>query len=163
MSSEEKTTAIHEKLSSSYENSDKGDVGDVWKELWCEIKKGGEQLVNQRKHATIDYLNVIASTLEQGAQELKSHGYQNSATLVDRATGRYKEVLKQAAENDAKNMVSEIENFAHRRPRLFLGTVFLAGVGAARFFKSSSYENTLSGSPAAYQSGASKEPIRTSK
>lgn len=65
---------------------------------------------------------------------------QDNGALADLGDSAKAFVMQQIAQQAAKppdELLRELEHFALRRPMLFLGGALVAGIGAARFIKSS--------------------------
>ena len=86
-----------------------------------------------------------ATTLGSVAHRLRESGSQLRASDAEDFAGEYVERAAQQIERfsqyvqraDFREMVDEVESFARRRPAVFIGTAFAAGILAARFLKSS--------------------------
>jgi hypothetical protein len=54
------------------------------------------------------------------------------------AADRLDDVARFIGDSDVRSLVREVERAARRRPELFLGGMFLVGLGISRFLKASS-------------------------
>ncbi len=96
-----------------------------------------KSMAAERKGPAAEKLDSVAHALRQTAQQL--HGQQQGAVAryADSAAekiGRFSTYLR---EQDVDGIIGDAEDFARRRPGLFLGGAFFAGVALSRFLKSS--------------------------
>jgi len=98
-----------------------------------------QELVGQQKTQAAERLGGLAGALREAGQKLQENEQ-------NRAFGRYADQAAQQVErastylrdNDLRGFVRDTETMARRRPELFLGGTFLAGLMLARFLKASS-------------------------
>ena len=60
-----------------------------------------------------------------------------ASEYIERAAQQIERVAEYVQNADMGKMMSEVEDFARRRPAVFIGSAFAAGLLAARFLKSS--------------------------
>lgn len=82
-------------------------------------------------------LTSVASTLLNSGLQLRDEQQEMAGEYVERAARQIERAANYVQNADLREMVSEVENFARRRPAVFIGSAFAAGLLAARFLKSS--------------------------
>ena len=103
------------------------------------------QLSTQKDRAT-EGLGSIASAVRESAQPLRNNQQNMIAEYVEKAADQLEQFSTRLRERDINELVNDAQQFARRRPALFVGAAFAVGVVAARFLKSSS-ENVASERP----------------
>jgi len=98
--------------------------------------KAYEQIDSQKERAT-GTLGAVAGAVRHATQELREKGQTGLAGYVNRAADEIDRWTSRLREQDLDDAVREVQEFARRKPAIFLGVAFGAGVLAARFFKSS--------------------------
>lgn len=114
---------------------------DQTKQVASQARDQVQQIVTQQKDQVAERLGGLAGVLHDTANRLREDersgpfgGYADQvATQVDRLSTYLRN-------NDLRGFVRDTEGFARRRPDLFLGGTFLAGLMLARFLKASSPE-----------------------
>lgn len=100
-------------------------------------REQADEAVSRRKDDAAGRLDALSGALHDGAQRLGTEDdvlarYANTAADgVDRLS-RY------LRESDPEALLRDVEGFARRRPELFVGGTFVAGLLLARFLKSTS-------------------------
>ncbi|HKI02479.1 MAG TPA: hypothetical protein VKK31_10895 [Thermoanaerobaculia bacterium] len=97
-----------------------------------------QELVGRQKDQAADRLGGLAGALREAAHKLQE-GEQggNFGRYADRAAEQVERFSGYLRDNDLRGFVNDTETFARRRPDLFLGGTFFAGLMLARFLKSS--------------------------
>lgn len=93
--------------------------------------------VERGKHEAATTLSSVASTLLQSGLQLRDEQQNMAGEYVERAARQIERAATYVQNADLREMVDEVEHFARRRPALFVGSAFAAGLLAARFLKSS--------------------------
>jgi hypothetical protein len=98
-----------------------------------------QQLVGQQKDQAADRLGSLAGALREAGRKL-TEGEQSGdfGRYADRAAEQVDRLSTYLRDNDLRGFVRDTENFARRRPEVFLGGALLAGLALARFLKASS-------------------------
>jgi len=98
-----------------------------------------QELVGQQKDQAANKLGSLAGALREAANKL-NEGEESGdfGRYADQAAQQVDKLSTYLRDNDLRGFVRDTENFARRRPDLFLGTTFLAGLMVARFLKASS-------------------------
>jgi hypothetical protein len=79
----------------------------------------------------------VAGAVRQVTDGLRESGQTGLAGYVGRAADEIDRWTARLREQDLDDAAREVQEFARRRPAIFVGVAFGAGVLAARFFKSS--------------------------
>ena len=109
-------------------------IGDELRQLVRD--KAYEQIDSQKERAT-GTLGAVAGAVRNATQELRESGQTGLAGYVNRAADEIDRWTSRLRDQDLDDAVREVQQFARRKPAIFLGVAFGAGVLAARFFKSS--------------------------
>jgi hypothetical protein len=113
-----------------------------------------EQIGSQKERATSN-LGTLAGAVRSMTQQLRDDGQAGLAGYVTRAADEIDRWSSRLGEQDIDEALREVQNFARRRPTVFLGVAFGAGVLAARFLKSSSeYREGRTGSSSSQSAAA---------
>lgn len=112
---------------------------DQVKQVAGQARDHVQELVGQQKDQAAEKLGVLAGALREAANKL-NEGEQSGSfgRYADQAAQQVDRLSTYLRDNDVRGFVRDTENFARRRPDLFLGTTFLAGLMLARFLKASS-------------------------
>jgi hypothetical protein len=114
---------------------------DQTKQVASQARDQVQQLVTQQKDQVAEKLGGLAGVLHDTANRLRederSGPFGNYADQVANQVDKLSTYLR---DNDLRGFVRDTESFARRRPDLFLGGTFLAGLMLARFLKASSPE-----------------------
>jgi len=93
--------------------------------------------LEQGKQEAATTLSSVASTLLQSGMQLRDGQQGVAGEYVERAARQIERAANYMQNADVRQMVNEVEDFARRRPAVFVGSAFAAGLLAARFLKSS--------------------------
>jgi hypothetical protein len=114
---------------------------DQTKQVASQARDQVQQIVTQQKDQVAERLGGLAGVLHDTANRLRederSGPFGGYADQVANQVDRLSTYLR---DNDLSGFVRDTESFARRRPDLFLGGTFLAGLMLARFLKASSPE-----------------------
>jgi hypothetical protein len=111
----------------------KNAVGEVVEGL----KARAASAADERKGSAAQTLGAVAGALRGAAQDLQQGEVAALGTYAENAAQQIERVAGYLRDKDLKGLTRDTETFARRHPELFLGGAFIAGVLAARFFKSS--------------------------
>ncbi len=100
-------------------------------------QKAKGQLASQKERAA-GTLGSVAQALRQTGQHLQEQDQGSIGQYADRAADQVERFSGHLRERNVDELTSEAEDFARRRPALFLGGAFALGLLGARFLKSSS-------------------------
>jgi hypothetical protein len=94
--------------------------------------------LDAQKDRAAEGLGSLVQALRQTSQQLRE---QNQGAAVDEyltsATDQVERFSNYVRSANVSQMVNQVEQFARRQPRLFLGGAFVLGLLGARFLKSS--------------------------
>ena len=134
------------------------------KQVASQARDQVQQIVTQQKDQVAERLGGLAGVLHDTANRMREDersgpfgGYADQvATQVDKLSTYLRN-------NDLSGFVRDTEGFARRRPDLFLGGTFLAGLMLARFLKASSPEEDYGYGGSSYQGyqGSQRYPETT--
>lgn len=111
------------------------DVESVSSALLGGIQQKVTSRVDQQKNRAADGLGEIADLIRGAGDELRNDN-ETLASYVDMASDQMRRFANQIRERGVADMMQDVDRFARRRPALFIGGAFLAGLGIARFLKS---------------------------
>src|SRR4029450_4175883 len=109
-------------------------IGDELRQLVRD--KTDEQIHSQKERAT-GTLGAVAGAVRQATDTLRESGQTGLAGYVNRAADEIDRWTSRRRDQDPAAAVREGRHLPRRKPAIFLGVAFGAGVLAARFFKSS--------------------------
>lgn len=123
------------------------DVGRSARDTAQEIKREGgrlargavryaEDAADERKNDTAEYILSLSAAILSGGRTLEQQGYGRSAGFVKQVAHHVGDFANHLVEREPRELLRDVEHFARQRPALFLGGALLAGLGAARFLKS---------------------------
>jgi hypothetical protein len=92
--------------------------------------------VDEQKNRAADGLGGIADVFRNAGNELRNEN-EALAQYVDMASDQLRRFADRIRERGAADMINDINQFARRRPAMFIGGAFLVGLGVARFLKAS--------------------------
>lgn len=96
------------------------------------------QQVTQQKDQAAGRLGGVAGTLRELGTRLREEDGGGFGHYAVRAADQVDRLSQYLRDRDLGSFLRDTERFARRRPELFLGGTFLAGLLLARFLKSSS-------------------------
>ena len=129
-------------------NQAKESTGEVAGKVYNVAAKTASSKVDEQKTNLAVGLLSIADNIRQMGDSLsegeQSHGIAKltsdySSTLADKV----EQMSTYLDRRDLGELMSDVEDFAHRNPALFLGGAFALGVAAARFLKSGNSNQAL--------------------
>jgi hypothetical protein len=110
-------------------------------ELSSQVQQKATQRVEsglaKGKIQAAETLSTIAESLLVSGQQLRERNQEPVSRFVDQAADRVRRVSNYLQNTDVSEIVDSTEQFARRRPALFLGGAFALGLLGARFLKSS--------------------------
>jgi len=109
-------------------NSDSGLLGGIQQKVTSRV--------DEQKNRAADGLGGIADVIRNAGNELRAEN-EALASYVDAASDQMRRFADQIREKGVSEMMDDVNQFARRRPALFIGGAFLVGLGIARFLKSS--------------------------
>jgi ElaB/YqjD/DUF883 family membrane-anchored ribosome-binding protein len=125
-------------------------AGQVQQKATQRVESG----LTRGKGQAAETLNTLAQSLVTSGQQLRERNQENVSRYVDQVADRVQRVSNYLQNTDVSEIIDSTEQFARRRPALFLGGAFALGLIGARFLKSSQRGATGSGQGAAGGGGA---------
>ena len=110
---------------------------DGARQLASSAQSTAKQRLDRGKQDAALTLSSVASTLLTSGSHLRDDDQPMAGEYVERAARQIERVANYMQSADVREMVSEVEDFARRRPAVFIGSAFAAGLLAARFLKNS--------------------------
>jgi hypothetical protein len=103
----------------------------------AEAKTLAEDVADRRKTDTAEYLSSVSAAILGGGEALREEGYGTSADVARQVGDQIGGLADDLVDREPGELLREVERFARERPALFVGGVLLAGIGVARFLRSS--------------------------
>lgn len=124
--------------------------------------KAYEQIGSQKQKATTS-LGTIAGAVRGMTQQLNDSGQSGLAGYVTRAADEIDRWSSRLKDQDLDDAMRDLQDFARRKPAIFLGAAFSAGLLVARFLKSSNEPATGGRSqPSSWQPSSGAATMETS-
>ena len=113
-------------------------VGEQASELVQQAKENSREFIQERKGLLANELGNVSGAIRRTADKLEDSDNALLAGYVDTAAKRLEDVSRYIESHDLGDLAEDIGELARRQPVLFVGGMFLAGLAAGRFVKSSS-------------------------
>lgn len=124
-----------------------GQVAGQAKEAVGQVTGQAKEQVTSRlagqKDRAAQSLGSVAEALRMTGQQLREHDQTGGTLYIDRVASEVERLSGYLERNDVGQLVGDVEQFARRRPALFLGGAFVLGVLGARFLKSTSPQSQM--------------------
>ena len=98
--------------------------------------------VDEQKNRAADGLGGIANVFRTAGNELRNEN-EMLASYVDMASDQMRRFADNLRQRGVADMMNDVNEFARRRPAIFIGGAFLLGLSLARFLKSSAPQETI--------------------
>lgn len=92
---------------------------------------------SEQKHRATESLGRVAHALRRTTDVLREDGRTNLARYVEQASDRLERFSQRIDEQDLQQVLHRVQEFAHRRPALFIGAAFGVGLLGGRLLRSS--------------------------
>ena len=109
------------------------------------VKQKTTSQLNAQKVRATDQLDEIASNVRRSTERLRSQRHDVVASALERGVDQLERLSAQLRDHDVDELLSDLERFGRRRPALFIGSSFVAGLMLARFAKASSDDSSRGG------------------
>ena len=106
------------------------------------IRESATAQLNSQKEKATEGLGTVASAVRESTQNLRNQQHDVAARYVEQAADQIERFSQRLRDKDVMELLSDAQQLARRRPALFVGAAFALGVFGARFFKSSSEEDS---------------------
>lgn len=113
------------------------------------------ETVAVQKRAAADHIRGLARALRETAGQLREQRQEGLARYTDCCAEDVDRMAVWLNDSDAQTLVEQTQDFARRRPDVFLGGAVAAGFLLARFFKSSSERSIPGGARASAERSGS--------
>jgi hypothetical protein len=105
------------------------------------LRQQGEGFFQEQKGKAAGELTTLSSAIRGAADRLRSDDESHAARYAEMAADKLEGAARFLGEQDLGSLAREVERAARRRPELFLGGMFLVGLGISRFLKASRNES----------------------
>ena len=109
------------------------------------LRQQGEGFFAEQKGRAAGELTTLSSAIRGAADKLRSDDETYAASYAEMAADKLENAARFIGDQDVGSLVREVERAARRRPELFLGGMFLVGLGISRFLKASSRSDAAAG------------------
>lgn len=99
------------------------------------------ETVAVQKRAAAEHISGLASALRETAGQLREQRQEGLARYTDYCAEDVDRMADWLRDSDAETLVEQTQDFARRRPEVFLGGAVAVGFLLARFLKSSSHRS----------------------
>jgi hypothetical protein len=117
------------------------EVKEQAKDLAEQVQEKATQKVEsglaKGKSTVAESLHALNQSLLISGQQLRDRNQQNVSRYVDQLANKVERAASYLQNTDITEIVDRTEDFARRRPAVFLGGAFVLGLIGARFLKSS--------------------------
>ena len=104
--------------------------------LMDSAREGAHRQLTTQKDRAVSGLSSLVGALRDSGKQLKEQD-SGIASFTDGAANQLERLVEGLRTQDVRSIASDLGRFARRRPGVFVGAAFLAGLAAARFLKSS--------------------------
>jgi F0F1-type ATP synthase membrane subunit b/b' len=112
-------------------------VKEQAKQTGDKIKEQSRGFLNEQKSRVGAEIQTYSAAARQAAERLEGESDANLAQYVSTAADRLDRLGSRIQERDVGQLVDDVEEIARRRPEVFFGGLFVAGLAVARFLKAS--------------------------
>jgi hypothetical protein len=102
-----------------------------------QVQTQAQTRLERGKQEAATTLSSVANTLRESGSHLREERQDMAGEYIERAARQIERAADFVQNADLRQVVDDVENFARRRPAVFIGSAFAAGLLAARFLKSS--------------------------
>ena len=112
-------------------------VKEKAKEAGDKVKEQGRTFLNEQKERVGSQIGTYSSAARRAAERLESESDTNLSSYISSAADQLDRLATRVQERDLGELIEDVEEMARRRPEVFYGGMFVAGLVAARFLKAS--------------------------
>ncbi len=117
--------------------SDDGPAGEDEPEALGRVREKAVSAVREKAGSLADEIEHIADVIAKGTRPLLGDRTGRVAEVTDRGIDGLRSAARYVREESLRTMASDVAALARRRPGLFLGGLFTAGLLAGRFLHAS--------------------------
>ena len=128
--------AKHQGMELVHQAQDK--AGDIVDQVQSQLKVK----LTEEKNAASTSLSHIAEAVQEAGKSLRGRDQAGLGDYADGAAKLVTNLSQYLQTTEIENFVCDLQTAARRRPALFIGGFFVAGLIAGRFLKSSSHHAT---------------------
>jgi ElaB/YqjD/DUF883 family membrane-anchored ribosome-binding protein len=135
--------------------SSTGDTG-----LMDKVRQGASSQLSTQKNKATDGIGTVTQAVRQASQQLRTQQHDTIANYIDQAANQLERFSTSLRDKDVGELVRDAQQFARRRPAVFVGSALAIGLLGARFLKSSrdrqsggTGRNSYAGSSPGYRTG----------
>ncbi len=112
--------------------SSTGDSG-----LMDKVRQGATSQLSTQKNKATEGIGTVAQAVRQASQQLRTQQHETIANYIDQAANQLERFSTRLRDKDVGELVRDAQQFARRRPAVFVGSALALGLLGARFLKSS--------------------------
>ena len=105
--------------------------------LMDKVRNGATSQLSSQKTRATDGIGTVAQAVRQTSQQLRTQQHDTIANYIDQAANQLEQFSTRLRDKDIGELVRDAQQFARRRPAVFIGSAFAIGLLGARFLKSS--------------------------
>jgi hypothetical protein len=109
--------------------------------LMEKVRTGAAAQLGTQKDRATDGLGRVVEAARRTTEHLRENQHETVAQYVENAAGQLERFSNRLKDRDVGDLFQDAQQFARRRPAVFIGSAFALGVVAARFLKSSNGGN----------------------
>ncbi len=117
-------------------------------ELAARAREQGEQAIYDGKSQAAAQIAAVGSAVRRAADKLYDQDSASLAEYVDGAADRVEAVARHIDEGGLADLAHDAEMLARRKPLLFLGGMFVAGLASARILRAMTLKPVADSAPA---------------
>jgi hypothetical protein len=114
------------------QQSSTGDSG-----LMDKVRQGATSQLSTQKNKATDGIGTVAQAVRQASQQLRTQQHETIANYIDQAANQLERFSTRLRDKDVGELMRDAQQFARRRPVVFVGSALALGLLGARFLKSS--------------------------
>ena len=112
-------------------------VKEKAKEAGDKVKEQGRTFLNKQKEHIGSEIRTYSAAARRAGERLESESDTNLSGYVSSAADQLDRLATRLQERDLGELIDDVEEMARRRPEVFYGGMFVAGLVGARFLKAS--------------------------
>jgi hypothetical protein len=103
----------------------------------CRLREQGMSALSQQKTYAADELSHLGAAMRRTADSLHQDNDNAIASYAEAAAESIERASNYLRNSDAGRLMEDVETLARRRPEVFFGGLFIAGLVMSRFLKAS--------------------------